>query len=89
MQIASEKRYMVSHRTWVNQFFNIGNATNSFVLVFLAIFDQLLIQYFYSGLLGDRTNIDAAAREPLAEKTPTEAHQLISTMAENSQRFET
>ncbi|KAA0032001.1 uncharacterized protein E5676_scaffold96G00950 [Cucumis melo var. makuwa] len=52
------------------------------------IFDPSLIQYFYSGLLSfDRITVDAAAGGALVNKTPTEARELISRMAENSQSF--
>ncbi|XP_048227305.1 LOW QUALITY PROTEIN: uncharacterized protein LOC125369336 [Ricinus communis] len=51
---------------------------------------QLLIQYFYEGLLPmDRSMIDAASGGALVDKTPEEAKQLISNMAENSQQFGT
>ncbi|KAA0054379.1 uncharacterized protein E5676_scaffold302G002040 [Cucumis melo var. makuwa] len=52
------------------------------------ISDPSLIQYFYSGFLSfDRNTVDAAAGGALANKTPTEAWELISRMAENSQSF--
>ncbi|GJT13318.1 DNA-directed DNA polymerase [Tanacetum coccineum] len=52
--------------------------------------DQLLIQYFYEGLLTmDRNTIDAASGGALVHKTPTEARTLISNMAANSQQFGT
>ncbi|GJW62742.1 uncharacterized protein Tco_0112077, partial [Tanacetum coccineum] len=48
--------------------------------------DQLLIQYFYEGLLiMDRNMIDAGSGRALVHKTPTEARTLISNMAGNSQ----
>ncbi|XP_048231772.1 uncharacterized protein LOC125370429 [Ricinus communis] len=51
---------------------------------------QLLIQYFYEGLLPmDRSMIDAASGGALVDKMPEEAKQLISNMAENSQQFGT
>ena len=54
------------------------------------ITDQLLIQYFYEGLLTmDRNMIDAASGGALVHKTPTEARTLISNMAANSQQFGT
>nr|XP_027099211.1 uncharacterized protein LOC113718508 [Coffea arabica] len=54
------------------------------------ISEQLLIQYFYEGLLfGDRSIIDAASGEALVNKTPQEARELIERMAENSQQFGT
>ncbi|XP_074559886.1 uncharacterized protein LOC141815923, partial [Curcuma longa] len=52
------------------------------------ISEQLLIQYFYEGLLPmDRSMIDAAAGGALVNKTPEQAKELISNMAENSQQF--
>ncbi|XP_042407530.1 uncharacterized protein LOC121997267 [Zingiber officinale] len=52
------------------------------------ISDQLLVQYFYEGLLPmDRSMIDAAAGGALVNKTPNQARELISNMAENSQQF--
>ncbi|XP_065880978.1 uncharacterized protein [Euphorbia lathyris] len=52
--------------------------------------EQILIQYFYEGLAPiDRSMIDAASGGALVNKTPDEARQLISTMAENSQQFGT
>ncbi|XP_048229526.1 uncharacterized protein LOC125370008 [Ricinus communis] len=54
------------------------------------ISQQLLIQYFYEGLLPmDRNMIAAASGGALVDKTPKEAKQLISNMAENSQQFGT
>ncbi|XP_019178790.1 PREDICTED: uncharacterized protein LOC109173896 [Ipomoea nil] len=54
------------------------------------ISDQHLIQYFYEGLLPtDRSMVDASSGGSLADKTPTDARQLISTMAENSQQYGT
>ncbi|XP_052303389.1 uncharacterized protein LOC112324338 isoform X2 [Populus trichocarpa] len=50
--------------------------------------DQLLIQYFYEGLMPtDRSIIDAASGGALVEKTPEAARQLISNMAANSKQF--
>ncbi|XP_042458213.1 uncharacterized protein LOC122042261 [Zingiber officinale] len=47
-----------------------------------------LVQYFYEGLLPmDRSMIDVAARRALVNKTPEQARELISNMAENSQQF--
>ncbi|XP_050944059.1 uncharacterized protein LOC127150395 [Cucumis melo] len=52
------------------------------------ISDPSLIQYFHSGLLSfDRNTIDVVAGGALADKTPTEARELISRMVENSQSF--
>lgn len=52
--------------------------------------DQLLIQYFYEGLLpNDRGMIDAANGGALVDKTPTQAMTLICNMAQNSQQFNT
>jgi len=52
------------------------------------ILDQLLIQYFYEGLMPtDRSIIDAASGEVLIDKTQEAAHQLISNVAANSKQF--
>ncbi|PIN21706.1 DNA-directed DNA polymerase [Handroanthus impetiginosus] len=52
------------------------------------ISDQLLIQYFYEGLLPmERRMLDAASGGAVVNKTPTEARNLISIMAANSQQF--
>ncbi|PIN01467.1 DNA-directed DNA polymerase [Handroanthus impetiginosus] len=52
------------------------------------ISDQLLIQYFYEGLLPmERRMLDAASGGAVLNKTPTEARNLISIMAANSQQF--
>ncbi|XP_071917023.1 uncharacterized protein [Coffea arabica] len=52
------------------------------------ISEQLLIQYFYEGLLfRDRSIIDAASGGALVNKTSREAWELIEGMAENSQQF--
>ncbi|XP_027060849.1 uncharacterized protein [Coffea arabica] len=54
------------------------------------ISDQLLIQYFYEGLLmNDRNIIDAASGGALVNKTTQEAWDLIERMAENCQQFGT
>nr|XP_027099083.1 uncharacterized protein LOC113718373 [Coffea arabica] len=54
------------------------------------ISEQLLIQYFYEGLLfRDRSIIDAASGGALVNKIPREARELIEGMAENSQQFGT
>ncbi|XP_052171593.1 uncharacterized protein LOC127787571 [Diospyros lotus] len=54
------------------------------------ISDQLLIQYFYKGLLPmDRYLVDAASGGALVEKTPAAARDLISKMAQNAQQFGT
>ncbi|XP_074302229.1 uncharacterized protein LOC141633704 isoform X2 [Silene latifolia] len=54
------------------------------------ISEQLLLFYFYEGLLTkDRGYIDAASGGSLAEKTPTEARNLINNMALNTQQFGT
>ncbi|XP_027178201.1 uncharacterized protein LOC113777366 [Coffea eugenioides] len=51
---------------------------------------QLLIQYFYEGLLyTDRNLIDAASGGVLMNKTSQDAWKLIERMAENSQQFGT
>jgi hypothetical protein len=52
------------------------------------ISEQLLIQYFYEGLLcTDRSMIDAASGGALVDKTPDAARNLIANMAANSQQF--
>nr|XP_027085044.1 uncharacterized protein LOC113707082 [Coffea arabica] len=52
------------------------------------ISEQLLMQYFYEGLLfRDRSIIDAASGGALVNKTSQEARELIEGMAENSQQF--
>ncbi|XP_027102728.1 uncharacterized protein [Coffea arabica] len=52
------------------------------------ISEQLLIQYFYEGLQpSDRSIIDAASGEALANKIPREAWLFIESMAKNSQQF--
>ncbi|XP_027082414.1 uncharacterized protein [Coffea arabica] len=52
------------------------------------ISEQLLIQYFYEGLLfRNRSIIDAASGGALMNKTPRAAWELIEGMAENSQQF--
>ncbi|XP_024986583.1 uncharacterized protein LOC112521826 [Cynara cardunculus var. scolymus] len=49
---------------------------------------QLLLQYFYEGLLPmDRKMIDAASGGAMFNKTPTEVRALITTTAKNSQQF--
>ncbi|KAH9734147.1 hypothetical protein KPL71_017278 [Citrus sinensis] len=54
------------------------------------ISDQLLIQYFYKGLLPmDRSMIDAASGGALVDKTPEAARNHIANMAANSQQFNT
>jgi hypothetical protein len=51
---------------------------------------QLLIQYFYEGLIPiDRCIIDAASGGALVDKAPKAACQLISTIAANSKQFGT
>ncbi|XP_019155105.1 PREDICTED: uncharacterized protein LOC109151969 [Ipomoea nil] len=50
--------------------------------------EQLLIQYFYEGLLPmERNMMDAASGGAIVNKTPREARDLISIMAANSQQF--
>ncbi|KAH9752794.1 hypothetical protein KPL71_014847 [Citrus sinensis] len=54
------------------------------------ISDQLLIQYFYEGLLPmDKSMIDVASGGALVDKTPEAARNLIANMAANSQQFNT
>ncbi|XP_050890921.1 uncharacterized protein LOC127096386 [Lathyrus oleraceus] len=51
---------------------------------------QLLIQYFYEGLLPmDRNILDAASGGALVDKTPAAAKALIKNMSLNSQKFTT
>ena len=50
--------------------------------------DQLLIQYFYEGLMPtDRSIIDVASGGALVDKTPEVARQWISNVAANSKQF--
>ncbi|KAJ8775106.1 hypothetical protein K2173_020110 [Erythroxylum novogranatense] len=52
------------------------------------ISEQLIIQYFYDGLIPmERRMMDAASGGAIVSKTPVEARELISTMAANSQQF--
>ncbi|RDY00960.1 hypothetical protein CR513_15809, partial [Mucuna pruriens] len=52
------------------------------------ISEQLLIQYFYEGLLMmDRSMIDATNGGALMDKTPVATKDLISNMASNMQQF--
>lgn len=52
------------------------------------ISEQLLIQYFYEGLLpSDRSMIDAASGGALMDKTAEAARNLIANMPSNSQQF--
>nr|XP_023871776.1 uncharacterized protein LOC111984376 [Quercus suber] len=54
------------------------------------ISEQLLIQYFYEGLLPtDRSMIDAASGGALVDKTLEAARNLIANMVANSQQFGT
>ncbi|RDY02597.1 hypothetical protein CR513_13924, partial [Mucuna pruriens] len=54
------------------------------------ISEQLLIQYFYEGLMMmDWSMIDAARRGALIDKTSASARHLISNMASNTQQFGT
>ena len=51
------------------------------------ISDQLLIQYFYEGLLlSDRNMIDAASGGALVDKTLNQAKELITKVATNTQQ---
>ncbi|RDX64562.1 hypothetical protein CR513_56871, partial [Mucuna pruriens] len=51
---------------------------------------QLLLQYFYEGLLMmDRNMVDAASGGALMDETPTIARHLISNMASDTQEFGT
>ncbi|OMO98731.1 Retrotransposon gag protein [Corchorus capsularis] len=50
--------------------------------------EQLLIQYFYEGLLPfDRSSIDSASGGAFIDKTPAEAWSLVENMAANTQQF--
>ncbi|XP_042416606.1 uncharacterized protein LOC122005585 isoform X1 [Zingiber officinale] len=52
------------------------------------ISEQLLVQFFYEGLLPmDMSMIDAAAGGALVNKTLEQGRELISNMADNSQQF--
>jgi hypothetical protein len=54
------------------------------------ISEQLLIQYFYKGLLPtDRSMVDAANGGVLVDKTPKATRNLIANMVANSQQFGT
>ncbi|XP_068636081.1 uncharacterized protein [Aristolochia californica] len=54
------------------------------------ISEQLLIQYFYEGLIPtDRSMIDAANGGALVDKNPEATRNLIANMADNSQQFGT
>ena len=54
------------------------------------ISEQLLIQFFYEGLLPtDRSMIDVASGGALVDKTPEATRNLIANMAANSQQFGT
>ncbi|XP_057418698.1 uncharacterized protein LOC130712899 [Lotus japonicus] len=54
------------------------------------ISEQLLIQYFYEGLLPmDRSILDAASGGALVDKTPAAAKALIEKVSLNSQQFTT
>jgi len=54
------------------------------------IHEQLLIQYFYKGLMFmDRQMINIASGRALVDKTPTSTRLLIENMASNNQHFGT
>ena len=54
------------------------------------IIEQLLIQYFYEGILPpNRSMIDAASGGALVDKTSEVARNLIANMTTNSQQFGT
>ena len=54
------------------------------------ISEQLLIQYFYEGLLPiDRNMVDAASGGPLVNKNPAQARELFNIMKQNTQQFRT
>ena len=51
--------------------------------------EELLIQYFYKGLLPlERQMLDASARGSLVDKTPVAAKILIANLALNTQQYE-
>ena len=52
------------------------------------ITEQLLIQYFYEGLLPmDRNMVNAASGRSLVNKTPADARNLFNLMAQNTKYF--
>ncbi|VFQ62679.1 unnamed protein product [Cuscuta campestris] len=54
------------------------------------ISEQLLIQYFYEGLLPtERGNVDAASGGALVNKTPEQARELFNLIAQSTQQFGT
>ncbi|XP_012488009.1 uncharacterized protein LOC105801229 [Gossypium raimondii] len=54
-----------------------------------SISEQLLVQYFYEGLMPqDRGMIDAVSGGALVDKTPEQARNLIANMAQNTQQFD-
>ena len=54
------------------------------------ISEQLLIQYFYDGLMPmERSMIDASSGGALVDKTPQQARVLMSNMSANYQQFST
>ncbi|GJS57233.1 uncharacterized protein Tco_0652017 [Tanacetum coccineum] len=72
----------------LKKFFHASRTAN--IRKDICITEQLLIQYFYEGLLTmDQNMIDAASGGALVHKTPTDARTLISNMAANSQQFGT
>jgi len=51
--------------------------------------EELLLQYFYEGLLPiERKMLDASARGALVDKTPMAAKNLIANWALNAQQYE-
>jgi hypothetical protein len=62
----------------------------AFNALIIKIPNQLLIQYFYEGLMPtDRSIIDVASRGALVDKTPEVARKLISNMVANSKQLGT
>ena len=71
---------------------NIGNVSRNCVQIALhhQISKQLLIQYFYKGLLStDKSMTNAASGGALVDKTSKAARNLIANMTVNSQQFGT
>ena len=71
---------------------NIGNVSRNYVQIALhhQISEQLLIQYFYKGLLStDKSMTNATSGGDLVDKTSKAARNLIANMTVNSQQFGT
>ncbi|RDY01847.1 hypothetical protein CR513_14776, partial [Mucuna pruriens] len=88
-----EKFFLVSRTTSIRkEICGIRQHTNSTSCVkpcpYHQISEQLLIQYFYEGLvLMDKSIIDAASGATLMDKTPTTTRNLISNMTSNTYQF--